>query len=133
MTLAAVSVLGLIARSTPLGIDIFALLGDPDWIDSARINYVNDVRFSANGILGANNVCVLTQSFVNAVDGGTDLRTVHADFMNESVSLFGRIITGEQPVAAYQDWIDRYNAGPGAAIERVATRNWAHLVTECPS
>ena len=125
--------IGVVARSTPLGIGIFALLGDSDWIDSERINYVNDVRFSANGVLGANNVCMLTQSFVNAVDGGTDLRAVHEDFMNESVSLFGRIITGEQPVAAYQDWIDRYNAGPGAAIERVATRNWAHLVTECPS
>ena len=125
--------LGVIARSTPLGIDIFALLGDPDWVDSERMNYVNEVRFSPNGILGANNVCVLTQSFVNALDGGTDLLAVHADFMNESVTLFGRIITGEQPVSAYQDWIDRYNAGPGAAIERVATRNWAHLVTECPS
>ncbi|MCY4377016.1 MAG: hypothetical protein OXC31_24940 [Spirochaetaceae bacterium] len=96
------------------------------------MNYVNQVRFSPNGILGPNNVCVLTQSFVNAVDGGTDLLAANGDFMHESMTLFGQIIVGEQPVSAYQDWIDRYNAGPGAAIERVATRNWAHLVTECP-
>ncbi len=124
--------LGVIARSTPLGLNIFALLGDPDWIDSERVNYVNQVRFSPNGILGPNNVCVLTHSFVNAVDGGTDLLAANGDFMHESMTLFGQIIVGEQPVSAYQDWIDRYNAGPGAAIERVATRNWAHLVTECP-
>ena len=125
--------LGVIARSTPLGIDIFALLGDPDWIDLERMNYVNEVRFSANGILGPNNVCVLTQSFVNAVDGSTDLLRVNGDLMDESRALFAQVITGEQPVSAYQDWIDRYNSGPGAAIERVATRNWARLVTECPS
>lgn len=125
--------LGVLARATPLGIGIFALLGDPDWIDAERVSYLNEVRFNPNGILGKNNVCVLTQSFVTALDGGTDLRAVNRDFMNDAWTLFGQVITGVQPVSAYQDWIDRYNSGPGPAIERAATRDWAHLVSECPS
>ncbi|MDD9985103.1 MAG: hypothetical protein OXQ31_02390 [Spirochaetaceae bacterium] len=125
--------LGVLGRSVPLGLNIFALLGDPDWIDSERVDYLNQVRFSPNGVLGSNNVCVLTQSFVNAVEGGTDLRAANSDLIDESATLFWQIIAGDQPVSAYQDWIDRYNAGPGLAIERAATRNWAHLVPECPS
>ena len=123
--------LGVLARSVPLGLGIFALLGDPDWIDS-EATYVNQVRFSPNGVLGPNNVCVLTTS-VNAVDGGIDLLAANGDLLGESATLFWQIIAGEQPVSAYQEWIDRYNAGPGPAIERAATRSWAHLVPECPS
>lgn len=123
--------LDVLARATPLGIGIFALLGDPDWIDAERVSYLNEVRFNPNGILGRNNVCMLTQSFVTAIDGGTDLRAANRELMDDAWTLFGQVITGVQPVSAYQDWIDRYNAGPGAAIERAATRDWAHLVTEC--
>ena len=77
---------------------------------------------------------MLTQSFVNALDAdGNDLRAANQDLLNESVALFGQIIIGQKPVSAYQDWLDRWNAGPGPAIEEAATRMWGHLVAECPS
>ena len=78
--------LGVLGRSVPLGLDIFAILGDPDWIDSGQVNYLNDVRFSPNGILGSNNVCVVTQNFVNAVEGGTDLLGANGDLLGESAT-----------------------------------------------
>ena len=55
------------------------------------------------------------------------------DFVNESVAQFGQIIIVQKPVSAYQDWLDRWNAGPGPEIEAAATRAWGHLVSECPS
>ena len=127
--------LGVNARSTPLGYGaIRDFMGDPMYTNSVQNNWVQEVRFNPDAILGPNNVCMLTQSFVNALDAdGNDLRAANQDFLNESVALFGQIIIGQKPVSAYQDWIDRWNAGPGPEIEAAATRMWGHLVEECPS
>lgn len=127
--------IGVNARSTPLGyFTIRDFMGDPVYTNTVQNEWVQEVRFNPDAILGSNNVCMLTQSFVNALDAdGNDLRAANQDLLNESVALFGQIIIGQKPVSAYQDWLDRWNAGPGPAIEEAATRMWGHLVAECPS
>ena len=127
--------IGVNGRSTPLGYGtIRDFMGDPMYTNTVQNEWVQEVRFNPDAILGPNNVCMLTQSFVSSLDDdGNDLRAANQDFLNESVALFGQIIIGQKPVSAYQDWIDRWNAGPGPAIEEAATRTWGHLVAECPS
>ena len=126
---------GVVGRNTPLGYTaIRDFMGDPEWTNSIQNDWVQQVRFDPDSPLGANNVCMLTQSFVSALDeDGNDLRAANQDLLNESVALFGQIIIGQKPVSAYQDWLDRWNAGPGPEIEAAATRMWGHLVAECPS
>ncbi len=123
------------SRSTAVGYwAINDFKGDPAFTNAIQNEWVQQVRFDPDSVLGANNVCMLTQSFVNALDAdGADLRAANQDLLNESVALFGQIIIGQKPASAYQDWIDRWNAGPGPAIEEAATRMWGHLVSECPS
>ncbi len=122
-------------RSTALGYwTINDFKGDPAFTNAIQNEWVQQVRFDPDSVLGANNVCMLTQSFVSALDeDGNDLRAANQDFLNESVALFGQIIIGQKPVSAYQDWLDRWNAGPGPEIEAAATAMWGHLVSECPS
>jgi len=100
-----------------------------------QAEWVNEVRFQPDAILGPNNVCMLTQSWVNSIDldGETDLRAANQELLNEQVALMGQIIMGIKPVSAYQEWLDKWNDGPGEAINSAATRNWGHLVEECPS
>ncbi len=108
--------------------------GYPAFTDTVHNNWMQEIRFDDDAILGPNNVCMLTQSFVSALDeDGNDVRAANQDFLNESVALFGQIIIGQKPLSAYQDWLERWNAGPGPAIEEAATRMWGHLVEECPS
>jgi ABC-type glycerol-3-phosphate transport system substrate-binding protein len=123
------------SRSTAVGYwAINDFKRDPGFINPVQEDWVAQVRFDPDSALGANNVCMLTQSFVSALDeDGNDLRAAHQDLLNESVALFGQIILGQKPVSAYQEWLDRWNAGPGPEIEAAATRMWGHLVSECPS
>jgi len=127
--------LGVNGRSTPLGYGaIRNFQGDPAFVNTIQKNWVQEIRFDADAILGPNNVCMLTQSFVSALDAdGNDLRAANQDLLNESVALFGQIIIGQKPVSAYQEWLDRYNGGPGPAMEAAATAMWGHLVEECPA
>ena len=129
--------LGVLGRSTPIafGFSQWFGAGDASWgSDPTILEYVQEVRFNPDGVLGPNNLCVNVTSFVGAIDeNGDDLRAASQELLHESVAVFGAIITGQQPVSAYQDWIDRYNAGPGPAIEAAATNAWGPVVKECPA
>ena len=129
--------LGVLGRSTPIpfGFSQWFGTGDARWgSDPTILEYVQEVRFNPDGVLGPNNLCVNVTSFVGAIDeNGDDLRAGAQELLYESVAVFGAIITGQQPASAYQDWIDRYNAGPGPAIEAAATNAWGSVVKECPT
>ena len=127
--------LGVNSRSTALSYgEIEAFKGTPGFVDPASQAWKAEVRYSPDAILGPNNVCMLTHSFVNAIDAeGTDLRAANQDFLTEGIALISQIIIGQKPVSAYQEWIDRYNAGHGAAMEAAATQAWYDFVQECPS
>ena len=107
--------LGVNARNTPLSYwDIQAMKGFEEYIDPVKQAWLAEVRYSPDGTLGPNNVCMLTQSPVKPInDAGKDLWSVYQDRRVEGSALINQVIVGQKPVSAYQEWIDDYQAGWG--------------------
>ena len=127
--------LGVNARNTPLSYwDIQAMKGFEEYIDPVKQAWLAEVRYSPDGTLGPNNVCMLTQSPVKPInDAGKDLWSVYQDRRVEGSALINQVIVGQKPVSAYQEWIDDYHAGWGREMDEAATKLFVDAVGECPS
>ena len=88
--------LGVTARNTPLSSwDIQAMKSFEEYIDPIKQAWLAEVRYSPDGILGPNNVRMLTQSPVKPIsDEGKDLWAVYQERRVEGSALITQIIAG---------------------------------------